>query len=471
MRNLSLLGLTLLLAACGGAEEEPDDGGGTPSLSLTAPANYASNLTGVQTISATAVSGTVGVEFQLDGATLGSEDTVVPYAVDVDTSLYPAGQHIIRARTRNAAGQRSAWASATVSFGGSATLPQGFSKNESWVSGLNSATAFTQAPDGRFFVAEQGGAVRVVKNGALLAGAAHQLSVDATGERGLIGLTVAPDFASSGRLYVHYTSPQGGAHNRISRILLSNDVSNGLEDTDLGLPIELPNLSGATNHNGGALHFGVDGKLYIGVGDNANGAQAANLSSVFGKLLRVNADGTIPSDNPFYASQAGLARAVWAYGLRNPFTFAVQPVTGRIHINDVGQNTWEEINQGVAAANYGWPNSEGPDGLQANHAAPLFSYKHSAANPAGSGPGGFFTGFSIAGGTFYPTNGAFPASYRGNYYFADYVSRFIARLDLANGNAAYAFARVAGNPVDMLVGQDGALYVLTRSAITRISAN
>lgn len=270
---------------------------------------------------------------------------------------------------------------------------------------------------------------------------------------------------------MHYTSPQGGAHNRISRILLSNDVSNGLEDTDLGLPIELPNLSGATNHNGGALHFGVDGKLYIGVGDNANGAQAANLSSVFGKLLRVNADGTIPNDNPFYASQAGLARAVWAYGLRNPFTFAVQPVTGRIHINDVGQNTWEEINQGVAAANYGWPNSEGPDGLQANHAAPLFSYKHSAANPAGSGPGGFFTGFSIAGGTFYPANGAFPASYRGNYYFADYVSRFIARLDLANGNAAYAFARVAGNPVDMLVGQDGALYVLTRSAITRISAN
>jgi glucose/arabinose dehydrogenase len=205
------------------------------------------------------------------------------------------------------------------------------------------------------------------------------------------------------------------------------------------------------------------------VGDNAASAKAQDLADPFGKLLRFNADGTIPTNNPFYATQSGWARAVWAYGLRNPFTFAVQPGTGRIHINDVGQGTWEEINLGMAGANHGWPNSEGPDNLAAGFTAPLFTYKHSAATPAGSGPGGFFTGFAIAGGAFYPAGGTFPAGYRDQYYFADYVSQFVGRIDLANDNAAYAFATLSGNPVDLCVGADGALYVLTRSAVARIS--
>ncbi len=93
------------------------------------------------------------------------------------------------------------------------------------------------------------------------------------------------------------------------------------------------------------------------------------------------------------------------------------------------------------------------------------------ANPPGSGPGGFFTGIAITGGEFYPAGGPFPPSYHGNYFFADFGSRFVARLDVANENAAYAFASVADLPVDMLVGADGALYVLTRGGITRISSN
>src|SRR5207247_831962 len=102
---------------------------------------------------------------------------------------------------------------------------------------------------------------------------------------------------------------------------------------------------------------------------------------------------------------------------------------------------------------------------------PLFTYKHSDATPAGSGTGGFFTGFAIAGGTFYPASGAFPSAYRSNYFFADFASQWIARLDPANGNAAYAFANIAGNPVDMIVGIDGALYVLAHGgSITRISS-
>ena len=190
----------------------------------------------------------------------------------------------------------------------------------------------------------------------------------------------------------------------------------------------------------------------------------------FGKLLRFNVDRSIPADNPFFAIQTGLGRAVWAYGLRNPFSFAIQPGTGRILINDVGETTWEEINVGTAGANYGWPGSEGPDNVGAGVTAPLFTYKHADASPPGSGPGGFFKGFAIAGGAFYPAAGAFPDGYRDQYYFADFISRFVGRIDLANGNAAYAFASLSGQPVDLLVGIDGALYVLTRTGVTRISA-
>ncbi len=111
-----------------------------------------------------------------------------------------------------------------------------------------------------------------------------------------------------------------------------------------------------------------------------------------------------------------------------------------------------------------------PDNLGGGVSAPLLSYRHGDTSPPGSGPGGFITGYAIAGGAFYPASGSFPDAYRGSYYFADYVSRFIARVDLANGNAAYAFATIGGEPVDMLVGVDGALYVLARSSITKISA-
>jgi len=142
----------------------------------------------------------------------------------------------------------------------------------------------------------------------------------------------------------------------------------------------------------------------------------------------------------------------------------------------VGLNTWEEVNLGAPGANYGWPGSEGPDNVAGTLTGPLFTYKHSAASPAGSGPGGFFTGFAIAGGDFYPASGPFPAGYRDQYYFADYVSQFVGRIDLTpgnsngNGNAAYAFASVSGSPVDLRVGADGAVYVLTRNAVVRISA-
>ena len=468
----------VLLAGCGGG------GGGSsdataPTATLISPANFADNLTGLLTLSATASDdvGIASLEFQVDGMTLLTTSSGPPFQASLNTATYASGQHVLRARSRDGAGNVSAWSSATVRFGGSLGVPAGFTKNEAWSTGLNAPTAFAQAPDGRFFVAEQGGTLRIVlADGTLLA--TPFLSVVVSGdfastERGLLGVALHPDFATTSPfVYVYYTTGVAPIHNRVSRFTVNptnaNIVSAGSE-----VPIlDLPTL-GATNHNGGAIHFGTDRMLYVGVGDNALGTVAQDLSTPLGKLLRVNDDGTIPVDNPICTTPGQQRCAVWARGLRNPFTFAIQPGTGRIHINDVGEGTWEEINLGAEGANFGWPTSEGPDNVAAGFTGPLFTYKHSAATPAGSGPGGFFTGNVIAGGTFYPSSGAaavFPAEYQGQFFFADFGSRFVARLDTANGNVAYAFASLTGNPVDMLAGLDGALYVLTRGAITRISS-
>jgi glucose/arabinose dehydrogenase len=304
--------------------------------------------------------------------------------------------------------------------------------------------------------------------GGLLPSRPELGGVDSTGERGLIGLALHPDFANNGYVYVHYTTNVMRVHNRISRFQAAPPSANVAAVGEVFIIDDLPTL-GPTNHNGGAMHFGIDGKLYVGVGDNAVGTNSQDPNSPLGKLLRLNDNGSIPSDNPF-TGRTGLARAIWASGLRNPFTFAVQPGSGRIHINDVGENTWEEINLGAAGANYGWPGSEGPDNLSGGVTAPLFAYKHNATTIPGTGPGGFLLGQSIAGGVFYPTAGPFPSELRGNYFFADFVTRFVGVIDMANGNAAYTFANLVGQPVDMRVGLDGALYVLTRNAITQITA-
>ena len=485
-RIASLAALTALMAvvACGGGDggtpaaapspspaPAPAPSPGTPVATLTAPAAFSAGLTGSVPLAATATDdvSVASVEFQVDGATL-STTTTAPYAANVYTTQYASGQHVVRVRAFDGAGTPSAWSSATVSFGGSRTQPAGFTRNASWITGLSSATAIAQAPDGRMFVTQQGGALRVVTaGGSLVSTPATTLTVDSSGERGLLGVAVHPSFASNGYIYLYYTTPNDGTHNRISRFTLSPPTSNTVSaGTEVPL-VELPALSSATNHNGGALHFGADGKLYVGVGENANGANSQSFATRLGKVLRYNDDGTIPADNPFMATTTGDNQAIWAMGLRNPFTFAVQPGSGTIYINDVGQSTWEEINLGTAGANYGWPNSEGPDNLTSAYTGPVFTYNHNPTSPAGSGPGGFFTGIAIIGGAFYPNSGPFPAAYRGSYFFADLGSEFVARYDTAN-NAAYSFGALSDAPVGMTTGLDGALYVLTQSGITRFSA-
>lgn len=331
-----------------------------------------------------------------------------------------------------------------------ATVPTGFT-DETFVTGLSNPTAMAFAPDGRLFVCQQGGQLRVIKNGSLLATPFLTVTVSSSGERGLLGITFDPNFTTNGFVYVYYTATSPAVHNRISRFTANGDVAQAGSEVVL---MDLDNLSGATNHNGGAMHFGPDGKLYIAVGENANRDNAQTLANRLGKMLRINADGTIPSDNPFFGTASGANRAIWSLGLRNPFTFNFQPGTGRMFINDVGEGTWEEINDGIAGSNYGWPITEGAT-TDPRFRSPVFAYQH--------GSGGS-NGCAITGGTFYnPSTAQFPSSYVGKYFFADYCNNWIRVLDPA-ARTAQSFASSVSGPVDLRVGPDGLLYYLARGA-------
>jgi glucose/arabinose dehydrogenase len=340
-----------------------------------------------------------------------------------------------------------------------ATLPVGFTETQI-AAGLSNPTAMAFAPDGRLFVCLQGGQLRVIKNGALLATPFLTVTVDATGERGLLGVTFDPDFANNQFVYVYYTATTPALHNRVSRFTGSGDVAASGSEV---IVLELNNLSAATNHNGGAIHFGPDGKLYIGVGENALPSNAQTLSNLLGKILRISPDGAIPADNPFFGSATGNNRAIWALGLRNPYTFAFQPATGRMFINDVGQAVWEEINDGLAGSNYGWPTCEGGcSPANPSFRDPLFQYGHGSSAT---------TGCAITGGAFYnPPTSQFPSEYTGQFFFADFCTGWIRRFDPTT-KIAVDFASGIASPVDLQVAADGSLYYLAHSgAVFRINS-
>ena len=335
-----------------------------------------------------------------------------------------------------------------------ATLPPGFIETQVAI-GLASPTAMAFAPDGRLFVCEEAGGIRVIKNNALLPAPFATVNADPSHERGLLGITVDPNFGANGFVYVFYTPPTPATHIRVSRLTANGDVA--VAGSELIL-FELPSLSTTSNHIGGALHFGPDGKLYIATGDDGVDANSQSLTSLQGKLLRLNADGTIPGDNPFFGTATGDNRAIWALGLRNPFTFGFQPGTGRLFINDVGENLAEEINDGFAGSNYGWPTCEGPCApANPSFRDPVFSYGHGSSGT---------TGCAVVGAAFYnPSTAQFPAEYTGKYFFADFCSGWIRRLDPAT-NTATDFAAGVLSPADLAVSPDGALYYLARSGGT-----
>ncbi|MGH7426665.1 MAG: PQQ-dependent sugar dehydrogenase, partial [Candidatus Methylomirabilales bacterium] len=319
---------------------------------------------------------------------------------------------------------------ATVPVGPEAAaigLPDSFAASEV-VRGLDRPTLMSFAPDGRLFVSEQDGRLRVVRDGVLLPEPFLSVTVDSRGEHGLLGVALDPSVAANGYVYVFYTAPSPAPHHRISRFTADGDRA--APGSELVL-FELDDLGSEIHHAGGSLAFGPDGKLYASVGvPNKVASDSQKLTNQRGKLLRINPDGTIPTDNPFYETATGKNRAIWVYGLRNPFTFAIQPTSGRMLINDVGQDEWEEINEGAAGSNYGWPETEGPTS-DPRFRGPVFAYPH-------SGP---VSGCSIVGAAFYnPPVQQFPPSYSGDYFFADYCGGWIRKLDPEDGDAVTGFA-------------------------------
>jgi putative heme-binding domain-containing protein len=331
---------------------------------------------------------------------------------------------------------------------GPVALPPGF-RHRAVASGISGATAMAVAPDGRVFVCEQAGALRVVKGDALLSEPFVTLEVDSRWERGLIGVALDPDFARNGFVYVNYAARRPYTHHRVSRLTAAGDVAAPGSEVVLLEGDDQGTLGGRRpdGHQGGALHFGGDGKLYVAIGDQTAGEPSQHLDTLQGKLLRLNADGSIPRDNPFYRSARGKYRAIWALGLRNPFSFAVQPGTGRIFINDVGETRWEEVDEGVAGANYGWPATEGP-----------------TDDPRFRGPIHHYPVASVAGGAFCPTDRGYPPQFGGKYFFMDFVKGWIKALDPDRPERVEAFASGLTRPVDLAFAADGSLYVLLRDA-------
>ncbi|MEP7117072.1 MAG: PQQ-dependent sugar dehydrogenase [Acidobacteriota bacterium] len=348
-----------------------------------------------------------------------------------------------------------------------ATLPQDFTESVV-ASGLESPTTMQFAPDGRLFVLEQAGRVRVIQNGALLDLPFMTLTVENNGERGLLGIAFDPDFADpdSRWVYLYYTVSGAGVHNRVIRVKDNDNVADTSSQQTI---LDLEPLGSSLYHNGGSMAFGPDGKLYIGVGENFQSSLSQSMTSRFGKMLRLNADGTIPADNPlFNGATSGVYRAIWAVGLRNPNNFSFNPAgtDPAMIINDVGEQSWEEVNLGLAGANYGWPITEG-DFIPATYpdfTRPIFAYFHNQ-------------GCAIVGSAFYPsTTIAFPVEYQGKYFYADYcgqsntpgsVDSWIGYLDPTNPppitqTAPPKFAGDIAAPVEIRVGSDGALYYLDR---------
>jgi len=344
-----------------------------------------------------------------------------------------------------------------------AAPPAGFSRVQV-ASGLDQPTAFAFERDRIFVTEKSSGRVKVVRaDGTVRSNPYVTLKGSTNSERGLLGIAVDPQFTTNRYVYVYYTTGPGALNysgspkNRVSRFKSSNGV--GTQETILldGIP------SDAGNHNGGDIHFGFDGKLYIAVGDGgALHDEAKVQNSLRGKILRINADGTIPTDNPFYNTNTGKRRSVYAYGFRNPFRFTGRESNQTYIIADVGESTWEEVDSLEAGGNFGWNDYEGPcptSNPGCNPAttnfgstiAPIHSYAHS---------GGGETGNVIIGGAF-ASDSNYPSPYAGAYFYGDYGADWVHALAMDSSNVVtnrYDFDQLSC-PVSFAEGPDGNVYV------------
>lgn len=344
-----------------------------------------------------------------------------------------------------------------------AELPVGFV--EKLVAQNLDPTDMVIAPDGRVLITIKSGKILVVQNDVLLNGSFLDINtqVDNSNERGLGHMVLDPNFESNNYYYVYYTV-KGQNRNRVSRFTANGNST--IPGSEVVL-LDVDPLFG-TIHNGGAMVFGQDGMLYISIGDGSYGITSQSLTTLLGKVIRMNPYGStpeqrIPSDNPF-PNLNGNYKLIWALGFRNPFSMGIDPLSGDIYISEVGGGAFEEINKLEKGKNYGWPEIEGlrtnATNLQ-NYTDPLHAYPHG---------GGFESGCSIMGSAFYNfqhfPSGSFPAAYRGKYFFADYCNGYIRMYDPATKAVLpEIFAKYINRPLSIRIAPDGSMYYLARAGL------
>jgi glucose/arabinose dehydrogenase len=339
--------------------------------------------------------------------------------------------------------------------------------------GLNNPVHLTTPPgDGRLFVVEQPGRIRIIENGQLRTTPFLDISarVSCCGEQGLFSVAFHPNYASNGYFFVNFTDDAGDT--RVERFRVSTADSNVADaaSATLILAVDQP----FSNHNGGQLAFGPDGMLYIGMGDGGSGGDpqnhGQNRATLLGDLLRIDVNSgspySIPASNP-YAGSTQFRPEIWAYGLRNPWRFSFDMADGTLYVADVGQNAWEEINAvrpDEAGINYGWRIMEGSHCYPAdpNEACartglrlPVHDYSHSE-------------GCSVTGGYVYRGD-AIP-SLRGHYFYSDYCDGWLRSFRLQNGVATEHREWEVGDLGNVLsFGQDndGEVYILSSNGMVR----
>jgi glucose/arabinose dehydrogenase len=320
------------------------------------------------------------------------------------------------------------------------------------------------ASDSRLFIVEQPGRIRIVENGNLLSTPFLDLNgqISSGGERGLLGLAFHPSYDSNGFFYAYFTAPDGDI--TVNRYTVSANPN--VADAGSGHLILSVDHSSRSNHNGGLLAFGTDGKLYIGTGDGGGGGDpdenGQDPATLLGKLLRIDVDAgdpyAIPPDNP-YVGLAGAQEEIWAIGLRNPWRWAFDRPAGYLYIADVGQDDWEEVNVVPAATpsvNYGWDVMEGQHCYepasgcsQTGLTLPILEYSHAE-------------GCSITGGFVY--RGSAIPSLQGTYFYADYCNGWVRSFRYTDGAASERLDWDFGNLGNILsFGEDaaGELYLLS----------
>ena len=364
--------------------------------------------------------------------------TATPVASGMASIVPPATASPSTVITPAASSTPSPAATATVAptLAGSPTqVPAVTISLKTVVSGLPSPIGVSSAPgDPRLFVIGQSGKIVIVRDGKA-AGTFLDISgrISCCGERGLLGLAFHPQYASNGLFFVRYTDPAGDVRISEFHVGSSPDQADATSERIL-LTIPHPNFA---NHNGGRIEFGPDGYLYIGTGDGGSGGDPNNhgqsLATLLGKMLRIDVDHAsggkpyaIPPTNPF-VGRSGALPEIFAYGLRNPYSFSFDRLTGDLWIGDVGQDLWEEVDRATAASgggrglDYGWSIMEGNHCYKpstgckiAGLTLPLAEYTHGAGDSIGC---------AIIGGYVY--RGSAHPELEGRYFFGDECSGHI----------------------------------------------